>query len=81
MTSITDNISNALSDTAITTKIKAKLAADSITSAYKVSVETNKGVVTISGKVPNQNAIDRTIDIVSDTDGVRDIINELSIGK
>ncbi|KIE04856.1 hypothetical protein NF27_FN00050 [Candidatus Jidaibacter acanthamoeba] len=79
MDNITSKVGDAISDTTITTKIKAKLAADSIASAYNISVETNQGVVTVSGKAPNQEAVDRTINIVKDTDGVREVKNNLTI--
>ncbi|MBA8667533.1 BON domain-containing protein [Holosporaceae bacterium 'Namur'] len=79
MDNITSKVGDAISDTTITTKIKAKLAADSIASAYNISVETNQGVVTLSGKAPNQEAVDRTINIVKDTDDVREVKNNLTI--
>ena len=79
MDNITSKVGDAISDTTITTKIKAKLAADSIASAYNISVETNQGVVTVSGKAPNQEAVDRTINIVKDTDDVREVKNNLTI--
>ncbi|HEV8486161.1 MAG TPA: BON domain-containing protein, partial [Blastocatellia bacterium] len=44
--------SRAVDDSAITAKVKSKLAADSQTSAIKISVETKDGVVTLSGTVP-----------------------------
>jgi hyperosmotically inducible protein len=79
MDNITNKVGDAISDTTITTKVKAKLAADSIASAYNINVETNQGVVTLSGKAPNQEAVDRTIKIVKDTDDVREIKNNLTI--
>ncbi|AIF80698.1 periplasmic protein [endosymbiont of Acanthamoeba sp. UWC8] len=79
MDNITSKVGDAISDTTITTKIKAKLAADSIASAYNISIETNQGVVTLSGKAPNQEAVDRTINIVKDTDDVREVKNNLTI--
>lgn len=79
MTNLTNKVGDAISDTTITTKIKAKLAADHIASAFNISVETNQGTVTLSGKAPNQEAVERTIYIVKDTDGVREVRNNLTI--
>jgi len=43
-----------LDDTAITTKVKAKLLADSEVSGLAINVETFKGVVQLSGFVDNK---------------------------
>ncbi len=79
MTDITNKVGNAISDTAITTKIKAKLAADSIASAFKISVETTEGKVTLTGEVPNQEAVEKAISIAKNTEGVKEIKNNLTI--
>ena len=43
-----------IADSAINTNVKSKLAADTETSALKINVETNGGVVTLTGIVPTQ---------------------------
>ena len=47
--------SQAVDDSAITVKVKSKLAADSKTSAIKIGVETKDGVVTLSGNGSHSN--------------------------
>lgn len=67
-------------DSAITTKIKSKLAAEHITSLGHIHVDTDKdGVVWLSGTARTQEAIDRAMSIARDTDGVRDVHNRLRI--
>jgi len=54
---------NVVDDSAITTKIKAKLAADNILSIFTISVTTFKGEVTLAGavKTPEQRQLATTI--------------------
>jgi len=45
----------AVSDAAITTKVKAKFAADSTVSATKIHVDTDNGVVKLTGTAKSQD--------------------------
>jgi hyperosmotically inducible periplasmic protein len=67
-------------DSAITTKIKSKLAADHITSLGKIHVDTDAdGVVWLSGTANSKDAAERAVQIARDTDGVRGVHNSLKI--
>jgi len=67
-------------DSAITTKIKSKLAAEHVSSLAHVRVDTDKdGVVWLSGTAPNKDAVRRAEDIARNTDGVRSVHNELVV--
>ena len=69
-------------DSAITTKIKSKLAAEHITSLGRIHVDTDKdGAVWLSGTARSQEAIDKAVSIARDTDGVKDVHNHLKIKK
>lgn len=69
-------------DSAITTKIKSKLAAEHITSLGRIHVDTDKdGVVWLSGTARSQEAIDKAVSIAHDTDGVKDVHSRLKIKK
>jgi hyperosmotically inducible protein len=69
-------------DSAITTKIKSKLAAEHITSLGRIHVDTDKdGVVWLSGSARTQAAIDKAVEIARGTEGVRDVKNDLVIKK
>lgn len=69
-------------DSAITTKIKTKLAADNIKSLAHVHVDTDmNGVVWLSGTVPTDEAAERAVRIAKDTDGVVNVKNGIQVRK
>jgi hyperosmotically inducible protein len=69
-------------DSAITTKIKAKLAADHLASAVHIRVDTDKdGVVWLSGKAETQAQVDQAVSIASDTEGVKSVNNNIKVKK
>lgn len=68
-------------DTVITTKVKSALLADSDVKGLDVTVETSKGVVSLSGAVNNQTQIDRAAKITGDVEGVTSVLNNLTIKK
>jgi len=71
---------NFVKDSAITTKIKSKLAADHITSLGRIHVDTDKdGVVWLSGTARSQEAIDKAVSIARDTEHVVSVHNDLKI--
>jgi hyperosmotically inducible protein len=67
-------------DSAITTKIKAKLAAEHITSLGRIKVDTDKdGVVWLSGSARSQEAVDKAVAIAHDTEGVKEVKSHLKV--
>lgn len=69
-------------DSAITTKVKAKLADEKMSSLVHVSVDTdNKGVVQLSGKVKSQDDLDKAISITRSTEGVTAVRSNLVVSK
>lgn len=68
-----------VADSAITTKIKAQLAADAGLSGSSIRVETNDGVVTLSGTVANAALRNRAGQIASGTDGVKSVTNDIKV--
>jgi hyperosmotically inducible periplasmic protein len=67
-------------DSAITTKIKSKLAAEHITSLGRIHVDTDAdGVVWLSGSAGSQEAADRAVSIARDTDGVRGVKSHIKV--
>ena len=67
-------------DSAITTKVKAKLAAHHLASAARIKVDTDKdGVVWLSGVARTQKEADKAAAIARDTDGVRAVKNNIEI--
>jgi hyperosmotically inducible periplasmic protein len=67
-------------DSMITTKVKAKLAAKHMSTLTRVKVDTDEnGVVWLSGTAPTKDARDLAGMIAKDTDGVRDVNNNIDI--
>lgn len=69
-------------DSAITTSVKAQLAAKHINSLGNISVDTDKnGIVWLSGTAHTQDAIDQAVSITRETDGVRSVNSTLTVKK
>jgi len=69
-------------DSAITTKIKSKLAAQHLTSMARIHVDTDAGgVVWLSGTARSQEEIDKAVSIARDTEHVVAVKSELTIKK
>ena len=66
-------------DSVITTKVKSLLAADDFLNSFQISVETNKGIVQLSGTVASQNAVDKATEIAKGVKGVKSVRNDLIV--
>jgi hyperosmotically inducible periplasmic protein len=67
-------------DSAITTKVKTKLAADHLTSLGRIHVDTDQnGVVWLSGTARSQAAIDQAVSLARDTEHVKSVHNNLTV--
>jgi hyperosmotically inducible protein len=71
--------SQAVDDSTITAKVKSKLAADTDTSAIKISVETRDGVVSLTGTVPTDAEKTKAEQIARATDGVKRVSNDIKV--
>jgi hyperosmotically inducible protein len=72
-------IACAETDPGITTAVKSKLAADDQVKAYRIDVDTNNGVVTLSGEVDSTAGKTRAVEIARGTDGVSNVVDNLTI--
>lgn len=63
----------AVTDSWITTKVKSEILANSVSKAFKVRVKTKQGAVALSGKLPNQDAIDLVKTIAEKVKGVKSV--------
>jgi hyperosmotically inducible protein len=70
---------NYVDDVAITSRVKAALTAARLTDADAIRVETVKGVVELDGVVDSEAAKTQAERIASQTRGVRQVDNRLSI--
>lgn len=68
-----------IDDQWITTKIKSKFIADPDISAFKINVDTDKNIVTLTGTVKSRKEAEKAINIARETKGVKKIIDKLKI--
>jgi hyperosmotically inducible protein len=67
-------------DSVITTKIKAELAAEKLSSLVHVSVDTDaKGVVSLGGTAASQSAVDKAVSIARAVKGVTSVQNHIKV--
>jgi hyperosmotically inducible protein len=67
-------------DSAITTKIKTKLAVDHLTSLGRIHVDTDKdGIVWLGGSARTQEAADQAVAIARGTDGVKSVHSTITV--
>ncbi len=78
-TTAAQNAAAAVTDTAITTGVKAKLATDSELKTLDISVSTVAGHVRIQGTAPNEPSKVRAKQLASEVQGVVDVDNLLQI--
>ena len=75
-----ETMKESVSDTAITTKIKADFAVDKQVSALKIHVDTDKGVVKLTGNAKTQAEADKAVSIAKNTKGVVSVTNDITVG-
>ncbi|MBT9566711.1 MAG: BON domain-containing protein [Thiobacillus sp.] len=74
-----DQAGQAIDDAAITTAIKGKYLADDTLKGLDISVETDHGVVMLTGSVQNEAARDHATQIAKGVDGVVSVNNQLKV--
>jgi len=71
-------MSCASTDTGITAKVKAKLAADDVVKASQIEVQTTGGVVTLTGNVDSEGAKTRALQLARDTEGAVNVVDMIA---
>jgi hyperosmotically inducible protein len=74
-------VGEKIDDAVITTKVKAALMGDSQVNSGDIGVVTQNGEVQLSGFVNNQSQIDRATEVAKAVEGVKKVINEMSVKK
>lgn len=74
-----DAVGNKARDVAITTEVNMRLARDPSLSALGINVDTSEGRVVLRGSAPDTAARTRASELARGVDGVRDVVNELSV--
>ncbi len=72
-------VGTALSDTAITTKVKAAFAGDTTVSAAAIHVTTQKGEVQLSGTAKSAAEKQRAEELARTTEGVRNVRSRITV--
>lgn len=72
-------VEEAVTDTAITTKLRAQFLATESLRGAGVSVSTNNGVVTLKGVVPSRAAHAKAVDLASQSRGVTRVEDRLQV--
>jgi hyperosmotically inducible protein len=66
-------------DSMLTAKVKAALIADPVTKAGQINVDTNGGIVQLSGFVDSSAEKSKATEVARTVEGVRDVQNQLDI--
>jgi hyperosmotically inducible periplasmic protein len=77
----TDRVGNEISDAWITTKLQSKYYLDSDVRGLDIDVTTNGGVVTLTGKVSSAAERSKALSLAKATDGVKQVIDKLTLGR
>ncbi|MBL8351285.1 MAG: BON domain-containing protein [Burkholderiaceae bacterium] len=74
-------VGSYIDDATLTTRVKAKFAADPTVSAMAISVETLKGVVQLSGFAKDESEKDAAARLARETSGVMAVRNDIVVRK
>jgi hyperosmotically inducible protein len=74
-------LAEQVDDSAVTAKVKAKIAADPEINPFNIDVDTQEGVVRLSGTVDDAATRREAVKLASQTDGVRRVVNEIEVGE
>jgi len=72
---------DALSDGALTAKIKSKMALDDLVQARSIDVTTRSGVVTLGGTVRSTAEHERAVQLAKETSGVTRVVDHLTSAR
>ena len=74
-------VEEAVTDTAITTKLRAQFLGNETLRRANLSVSTNNGVVTLKGVVPSRAAHAKAVDLASHSYGVSRVEDRLQVAS
>ena len=74
-----DKTGNALTDAEITTAVKTKLLADKTVGGLKIDVDTDHGVVTLTGPVTSAAERAEAVKLAKSTHGVKHVVSKLTV--
>jgi osmotically-inducible protein OsmY len=68
-----------VTDSAVTTQIKTQFVANGTVRDADISVDTNNGVVTLSGTAPSEEARKLAVDMARNTHGVKRVEDKIKV--
>lgn len=68
-----------ITDAAITTEVKTKLAAEPGVSSLKIDVDTNNHIVTLTGDVKSKTEMNKAMAVARGTKGVKRVVNHMKV--
>ena len=74
-----DKVAMEAGDAAITAKVKAAILSEPGLKSLQINVDTKNATVTLSGNVDSDMLRDRAKQIAMSTEGVRDVVDNLSV--
>jgi osmotically-inducible protein OsmY len=77
--SAADKTGEVITDAAITSEVKTKFLAEPGVSGLNINVDTNNGVVTLSGNVKSKAEAAKAMSIARDSKGVKRVVNHLKM--
>ncbi|KEA53277.1 MULTISPECIES: molecular chaperone OsmY [Mangrovibacter] len=72
-------VGNFMDDSAITAKVKSALMDNDSVKSTDISVDTDKGVVTLSGFVTSQKLAETAVNVAQHVDGVKSVSDKLQV--
>jgi hyperosmotically inducible periplasmic protein len=72
-------LEGAMTESALTAKIKSKMVLDDHVKARTINVDTSGSVVTLTGVVESEAERERAVRLARETDGVKRVIDKLEI--
>ena len=76
---VADKLGDRVSESALTAKIKSKMALDDHVNARAIAVDTSGSVVTLSGTVRSKDQQERALRLARDTEGVTRVVDRLRV--
>lgn len=76
-----EQVGQQMQDAVLITKVAAKVQYHRDLLLEKVEITANNGVVTLSGRVSTQRGIDLAGKLASQVGGVKQVVNQLVIGR
>ncbi len=74
-------VGRAWDDTTVTAKVKNALGEDPVVKARKIDVDTLEGIVILTGVVETEEEVKRAVEIARGVAGVKEVKNNLQVGK